>query len=418
MECKLKTLECHFTWDLELSRYSLFCLQDNLNDISPEDGGCWLGHIYNLQGFIHYQLGLIDTAQQFFSRATEAFGQIKCTHEGPWLMVNYGNLAWLYHKLGDVAESNAYLVKLDDLMTEYQPLVKGELHPEIYTEKAWTLMTCDKARNPQVLEYFEKAIKVQPGRMDWQTSYVLALLIDCKCNNKKIDRNILEKMRNAMEGDPENLYLAAVFLEAQDEKGEDVRREVHKLGERILAKPVGSYSGLRQILRLYRKHLSVDEAINLAERALKRHPDKRYLKWCVANNYKWKIYSREPLEHNWLEKVISLWMEVISLYPHSSVLMKMTLANIYGYSSEQDKSDKIYEELLEMDLDVTIKQMIYKYYANYLYHMKQEAEKSLDYHMKAAKISPHTRHGKDSMNILKKNQRNRKVQNFLSKLQH
>ncbi|XP_067454255.1 interferon-induced protein with tetratricopeptide repeats 5-like [Thunnus thynnus] len=146
LEAKLEALQCHFTWDIDPSRSKLFRFSDKLEDISTEEGNSWLGHIYNLQGYIHCQLGFTEDAWRFFSRATEAFRWSRNTvsDEGPWLVVNYRNLAWLHHHLGEEEESQTYLSKVDALLKEYPSPSQDELHPEIYAENAWTLMKFGK----------------------------------------------------------------------------------------------------------------------------------------------------------------------------------------------------------------------------------------------------------------------------------
>ncbi|KAA8577380.1 hypothetical protein FQN60_006499, partial [Etheostoma spectabile] len=47
-----------------------------------------------------------EDAQSLFSKAAEAFRKTK-RRPGSWLVVNYGDLAWLHHHLGDRAESQA-----------------------------------------------------------------------------------------------------------------------------------------------------------------------------------------------------------------------------------------------------------------------------------------------------------------------
>ena len=108
--------------------------KDNLEDIGTEEGNSWLGHIYNLRGFVQYKLGFTEDAQSFFNKAAEAFSKIRNADEGPWLVVNYGNLAWLHHHLGDQAESQAYLSKVNALMNKYPSPSQDQLHPEIYAE--------------------------------------------------------------------------------------------------------------------------------------------------------------------------------------------------------------------------------------------------------------------------------------------
>ncbi|KAF3835570.1 hypothetical protein F7725_028128 [Dissostichus mawsoni] len=80
---RLKALQCHFTWDLDLSRSLLLRYRDNLLDIGTVNGNRWLGHIYNLRGFIQYRLGFSEDAQSFFNKAKQAFCSIGNADEGP-----------------------------------------------------------------------------------------------------------------------------------------------------------------------------------------------------------------------------------------------------------------------------------------------------------------------------------------------
>ncbi|KAI4798618.1 hypothetical protein KUCAC02_020612 [Chaenocephalus aceratus] len=297
---RLEALQCHFTWDLDLSRSLLLRCRDNLLNIGTNDGNPWLGHIYNLRGFIQYKLGSNEDAQKFFNKATEAFSQIKNTDEGPWLVVNYGDLAWLHHHLGDQAESEANLSKVHALNKKYPSPSQEELHPETYAEKAYTLMTVSGDKTLDV-DYFQRAIEMQPGIREWNTSHALALMHASKHSRTGLEDDIVEKMRIAQEQDPENLYLVAHYLDQRAQRGERIEDEARELATKVWRSPVSIYSGLKPLLWVYRKYISGDEAIDLAEEALKNHPGERYLKRCVALCYKWKIiFSREshPRQRN------------------------------------------------------------------------------------------------------------------------
>ncbi|XP_047442916.1 interferon-induced protein with tetratricopeptide repeats 1-like [Mugil cephalus] len=436
LESKLEALQSHFTWDLDSSRSKLFRLRDKLKDIGTNEGNSWLGHIYNLQGFIHYQLGFIhkqlgfiEEAKSFFSRATEAFHQMMNTvSDGPWLLVNYGNLAWMHHHLGEQAESERYLSKVHALMKEYPSPSEDELDPEIYAEKAWTLMKFSRYKKKLLAaDYFQRAIRMQPDRVEWQTSRVIALVSAYKYCSNELGADILEEMGKAKERDPENLYLAALYLEACARRGTNTEQEARELGRKVLDKPVSSYSGLKPLLRLYRTYVSMDEAFDLAEEALKRHPDERYLKRCAAICYKRKILSpqRFPLEPSLVNKAISLYEEVIPLYPDSSLKRKISLANIYAETNtNQAAADQIYGELLESDLDPKEKQMLFNYYAKFLHFCRNESRRSIEYHIKAAEIPQKSFFRKDSIKNLKKiKNRNRskmcgEIEEFLANLQH
>ncbi|XP_068581135.1 interferon-induced protein with tetratricopeptide repeats 5-like [Cebidichthys violaceus] len=428
LESRLEALQCHFTWDLHPSRTTLFCLRDQLEDIGTEEGYSWLGHSYNLQGYIHYQLGFTDDACRFLSRAAEAFRQMRNTvsDEGPWLVVNHGNLAWLHYHKGERAECQAYLLKVDAMMNEYPSPSQDELHPEIYAEKAWTLMKFGTDKRQLAADYFQRAIRMQPDMVEWHTSHVIGLENTLRHSDKKLGADIFEKMKIAKEHDPENLYLAALYFEACAKKGKKIESEARELARRVLRKPISSYSGITPLLRLYRIYVSMDEAIDLAEEVLERHPGERYLKRCAALCYKKRIFQGRdnPLEHSMIDRAISLHREVITLYPLSSLTIEISLANIYAESNNQAEADQIYEELLERpDLDPEGAQMLYNYYAKYVHFSRKESYKSIEYHMRAAAIPQQSSYRKNSINTLERiRERNRnrmcgEIDEFLNNLQ-
>ncbi|KAM8745120.1 interferon-induced protein with tetratricopeptide repeats 1-like [Acanthopagrus schlegelii] len=428
LESKLEALQCHFTWDLDPSRSRLFRLRDQLEDIGTEEGNSWLGHIYNLLGFVQYKLEFRKEALHFFGRATEAFRQMRRadSDEGPWLVVNYGNLAWLHHHLGEQAESQAYLSKVDALMNKYPSPSQDELHPEIYAEKAWTLMKFSTDKKQLAADYFQRAIRMQPDMVEWKTSYVLALASASKHSSTGLEADVLEKMRIAKEEDPENLFLAVRYLEQNAEmmERERVEDEAGELAQRILKNPVSSYNGLKPLLWVYFEFVSVDEAIDLAEKALRRHPDVPYLESCAALCYKWIITSRGSFpEQSTIDRAISLHEELISLYPQSSLVKKIDLASIYAKSKHsQAKAEQIYQELLERDLDPEEKQMVYNRFANYLNIDRRDRQGSIQYHMKAAEIPYKSRFRENSIRVLGKikdafRKRAEDLEEFLQNLQ-
>ncbi|XP_053177841.1 interferon-induced protein with tetratricopeptide repeats 1-like [Scomber japonicus] len=428
MEAKLGALQCHFTWDLDPSRSELFRFRDMLEDIGTEEGNSWLGHIYNLQGYIHYQLGFTEDARRFFSRAAEAFRQMRNTgsDEGPWLVVNYGNLAWLHRQLGEQAECETYLSKVDTLLKEYPSPSEDELHPEIYAEKAWTLMKFGRDKMLLAADYFERAIRMQPDMVEWQTNHVIVLEIIYGHGDELLEENILEKMKIAKENDPDNLYLAALYLKACAKKGRKIEDEARELAEKVLRKPLSWYSGIRPLLTLYRIYVSEDEAIDLAEEALERQPDERHLKWCAAMCYKWRVYSNRdnPLEPKKIDRAISLHKEVISLYPDSSPKVKIALASIHAkLNLSQDDADQLYQDLLESDLEPADRQMLYNSYAKYLHFNRKDSYKSVEYHMKAAEIPHQSAFRKSSIITLEKIKERRRhpmcreIEEFLANLE-
>ncbi|XP_075938723.1 protein IFIT1 homolog B-like [Anarhichas minor] len=419
---KLEALQCHFTWDLDPSKTKLLYQRDKLVDIGTEEGNSWLGHIYNLRGFIQYKLDFPEDAQSFFNKAAEAFRQMRNADDGPWLVVNYGNLAWLHHHLGDQAESEAYLSKVEALMKKYPSPSQDELHAEIYAEKAWTLMKFSTDRK-LVSDYFQKAIRMQPDMVEWNTSHVMELASAFDDSDTVLEADIFEKMRVAKEQDPENLYLAAYYLEQRAKKEERVEDEARELAEKVLRNPVSSYNGMKAILNVYRHLKYFTEAIDFAEKALEQHPDERYLMKRAALTYKWKII-RFSNKQTMIDRAISLHEEVVSRYPHSSFVKKVDLATIHAKSNHgQAKAEQMFQELLKIDLEPAEKQLLYNHYAKYLNYDRRDKNKSLKYHMKAAEIPHQSYDRRTSIKVLEKiknkcrNRMWREIEEFLEDLQ-
>ncbi|XP_060890583.1 interferon-induced protein with tetratricopeptide repeats 1-like [Labrus mixtus] len=414
----LESLQCHFTWNLDRSRPKLLRLTDKMEDFSTKKGNRWLGHIYNMWGFIQYKLGLNEEAKSLFQKAAETLNKLRDADEGPWLVVNYGNLAWLHHHLGDQEESQAYLSKVDALMEKYPSPSQDDLHAEIYAEKAWTLMFLGEDKK-LVVDYYEKAARMQPDMVDWNTSYVIWLKNAQNFSDPRLDPDLLEKMRQAKERDPENLYLVALYLEQRANEGENIRDEVRELAGNV-STLCCSGSGMWTLLNLYTDHISVDDAIVLAEKVQKEDPDVRYLKRFVALCYRWRIVykSSSSPEQSMMDKAIALHEELISLYPHSSLKKEIDLATIYAKSRHSKaKAEQIFQKLLKNEpAEPEDKQMLYNIYARHLYFNQNDSHGSTQYHMKAAAIPEISSFRKNSIRILEKN-KDREIKEFLRNLQ-
>lgn len=426
MESKLEALHCHFTWDLEPSISKLLQLKEKLEDIGSEEGYSWLGHIYNLQGFIHHQLGFTDEARSFFNKSAEAFRQMRnaVSDTGPWLVVNYGNRAWLHHLQGEPAESQACLAKVEALAEEHPSPSQEEPHPEVYAEQAWTLMKFGPEQKLLAVECFQRAIRMQPDMLEWRSSHILALVGAFDRSSPATMDGIFEKMKIALRHDPENLFLAALHVEARARNRKQIQGEVRELARRLLKRSVGSYSGIKVILRLYRMYVSLDEAIDLAEEVLERHPGERYAKKCAAVCYSKKILQEKHLrlEPSLVSRAVALCRDVVSLYPHSSLKGQIALANIYGHVRRRQEADELYAKLLESQLDPEQAQMLYCYYAKYAQVVHRKSSRAIEYYMRAAAIPLSSVYRDKSLQILerireqKQNPECGEIETFLAEL--
>ncbi|XP_030228774.1 uncharacterized protein LOC115555868 [Gadus morhua] len=439
LRARLETFECHFTWNLNSHRNHLFLLRDKLEDIGTEDGNLWLGHIYNLQAYVHFLLAseeqtpgsTMSDALRCFGQAGEAFRQVRnpVADDGPRLLVNYGNLAWLHYHREEWSESVAYLGKAEALLREYPSSIQGQPHQEVLAEKAWTLMNFGQ-EGKRAVELFRKAIEMEPaGPVEWTTSHALALAMSSPRDDLSPEQeaDVLETLRRAVKGDPDNLYIAVMYLGRRamtDSRG--IAERACELTKEVLKRSQTSYSGIRPLLRVYRLHVSFDEAIEVAKKALERDPTKRHLKYCLANCYKWKIFSGRdsPLIEDLRSRAIGLYEELCSLYPHSFLMGRITLASLYAQSRNPDnmEADKIFRDLLEIDLEPAQRQILYNKYAKFLHFSLQDRRRSIDYLMKAAEILHSSRFRRESIHILTQIKNSRmdrmsgEIEDFLAQL--
>ena len=352
----------------------------------------------------------MSDALRCFGQAGEAFRQVRnpVADEGPWLLVNYGNLAWLHYRRDEWSESLAYLGKAEALLREYPSSIQGQPHQEVLAEKAWTLMNFGQDGKRSAVELFRKAIEVEPAcPVEWTTSHALALAFSSPPDDSSPEQeaDVLETLRRAVKGDPDNLYIAVMYLGRRamtDSRG--IAERACELTKEVLKRSQTSYSGIRPLLRVYRLHVSFDEAIEVAKKALERDPTKRHLKYCLANCYKWKIFSGRdsPLIEDLRSRAIGLYEELCSLYPHSFLMGRITLASLYAQSRNPDnmEADKIFRDLLEIDLEPAQRQILYNKYAKFLHFSLQDRRRSIDYHMKAAEILHSSRFRRESIHIL------------------
>ncbi|XP_032427144.1 LOW QUALITY PROTEIN: interferon-induced protein with tetratricopeptide repeats 1-like [Xiphophorus hellerii] len=399
-ESRLNALQSHFTWELQPSRSKQTYLRDALGDISTEEGNFWLGHVYNLLGFIQYQLGSSEDALNLFNRAAETFQRQKNADEGPWLMVNFGNLAWLHHHLGEDEKSEDYLSKVDGLMRKYPAPPELERHPEVLAEKAWTLMKFDKEKKLEAAELFQRAIEMQPDTVEWQSSYAILSAEFLTDNLKKLNADRLEMLRSANEQDPDDLCIAALYLEARAANGEIVHGEARVLAGKLKEKPVNSYSGISPLLRLNKRFKLEDGAEESPDEALNQTQQQR----SDAESLTKKILSKDyRTDSNEINGAIRLWEEVIHNDPQPKLEDKITLASIHA-KLDAKKAEQIYKELLEQrqDLDLARKQMLYNVYAKHLFFMKNNSCESTEYHMRAAEIQEESKYRHSSITELEK----------------
>ncbi|XP_058606278.1 interferon-induced protein with tetratricopeptide repeats 1-like isoform X1 [Onychostoma macrolepis] len=424
LEQHLQKLECHFTWELGSSKNELLILLSNLNDVSQER--CtWLIHYYNLLGYIQQALGSNTEALMYLCKAESVMQEQGTEEAGVRLQVNKANLAWVYFLMGKMDESKKYLEEVK-MLQQMHPAPPGcALHPEVSGEKGWTLVKFNKSKKRQAIDYLKMALKAEPARKEWHKGLAMAMSKTYTIYNcpPQLKAEIVKQLKTAHEQEPNSLFFHALYLEKRSEvHREDNERQMQDLLEKAIE--TGDLECLGTIFRYFRT-ISVDKAIDEAERARKKFPtSNRVLKY-LAICKKWKVFNmkEDNMERRTLARESTeLFEEVVKHYP-DSLREKIALASMHDYAGNSERADEIYQQfLLQMDdFPPHSKQYIYYSYACHLY-MCRRLEESINHHMKVAEIPDNTIDKQKSIKILKKtgmngrNPRCEEIWNFLERI--
>uniref|UniRef100_A0A673KX88 Uncharacterized protein n=1 Tax=Sinocyclocheilus rhinocerous TaxID=307959 RepID=A0A673KX88_9TELE len=367
----LYKLECHFTWDLGQYRNELQGLRRNMQEV--EQQACIrLIHHYNLLGYIQQSLGFNTEALKYLHKAESVMQEQGTEEAGVRLQVNKANLAWVYFLMGEMDKSKGYLEEVERLQRMHPAPPGCALHPEVSGEKGWTLVKFNKSKKRQAIDYFKEAEEAEPERKEWHKGLAIAM------------------------------SRASEFRTKQFVQREDNERQMQDLLEKTLE--TGDLECLGTIFR-YFGTISVDKAIEAAERAREKFPtSNRVLKY-LANCYKWKVFNmkEDKMERKTLAmKSTKLFEEVVRHYP-DSLREKVALASMHKYAGNSEKANKIYKQLLSEidDFPPHSQQYIYYSYACYLYNCRR-LEDSINFHMKVAEIPGDSDDKQKSIKILKK----------------
>ncbi|KAK2878828.1 hypothetical protein Q8A67_019619 [Cirrhinus molitorella] len=343
----LEKLECHFTWDLSSSKNELKALLRELKDVDQQT--CtWLLHYYNLLGYIQHALGSNTEALDYLKKAENVMQEQETEEAGIRLQVNKANLAWIYFLMGDMDKSQRYLKEVEKLQQMYPAPPGFTLHPEVSGEKGWTLLKFNKSKKHQATEVLMIALQAEPERKEWHKGLAIAMSkahTNQKCT-PELNAKILKQLKIAHEKNPNSLLLHALYLEKLSKvQSANTETEMQDLLEKTLK--TGNLEGLATILRYFRT-ISVDKAIQEAERVREKFPtSNRALKFLAICN-KWKVYAirEDTVERRRLaKKSCKLFEEFLSHYP-DTLREKVALASLSNYANNSERADEIYRQLV------------------------------------------------------------------------
>lgn len=375
LEQKLKTVECHFTWDLKKEDADLNYLEikftEDLSVLIKKDKNSW-NRKQNFLAYIKHLQGLNDQAIQCLERENEA------DNDFTYCAVTYGNLAWLYHLMANDSMAEVYMEKLSKILDDSSDPSEKMLR-EVQSEKAWSLLWFSKKYSNRAKEIFFKALEKEPDDKEWNTGYAFAMF---HLEGLQIREDLrlpfegspaVTQLMKALELDPENamIHVYLGLKSYKNERNDDAWVHMRK------ALTMAPYD-LRVVLygaKFMKKEKCYDMALSVLQKMLTKAPESSRLHHEIANNYRWKaLQIRDPHNPELLNLCIHHIEEGARLNPdflYPQIELALRYSEVKKYAKAEQKFQELYNSPKLQPADL---QAWYRHYGDFnLYRLGSEA---------------------------------------------
>uniref|UniRef100_A0A667YXR1 Interferon-induced protein with tetratricopeptide repeats 15 n=1 Tax=Myripristis murdjan TaxID=586833 RepID=A0A667YXR1_9TELE len=380
LRSRLLKLESRFMWDLRKEHMDLEDLSTRLQEQIDEGPGRrdTVDHSYSFLAYVRYLQDRPEEAvlllNQSEERTRERFGE----ESERWLIVTYGDLAWLSYHTGDYTLCEAYCGRLRNPTSS--PSV---LHPEVYGEKAWTFLKFSIRYYPRAIQCFRKAMELQPDNSEWNSGYAIALYHE-ETSEEAEDSPVIRQLRRALELSPDDgmlLMLLALRLHFYQQ-----HEEAEALVERALEVDPDHPHITRYVAKYLRVQGEVERSIDLLQRVLENNGKSAFIHHQLALCYRKKKIALQDVGHHlhlymskmkyWRRLMIQHLEEAVRLRP-CFVYAMTDLALMYAENKDLNRAEELFQRALMMssERDKYIRQFVHLRYAQFNhYHTKQEAK--------------------------------------------
>ncbi|XP_051883245.1 interferon-induced protein with tetratricopeptide repeats 5-like isoform X6 [Pristis pectinata] len=360
---KLDQLQCHFTWGPQKETIDLDDMMYRLQD-AMDLGVKYQAECHNQLAFVNCLQGNCEEAIQNLKEAEEI---LKENHKDEFQrksIITYGNFAWVHYHMGQLAEAQSYLDKLEMIC---KPLTDGPRYtamiPEVYGEKGWSLIRSSVQYYEEAKECFAKALEEDPDNTEWIMGYatVLFRLESFSGTPESRERSqSVKHLRRVLELDPgDSVAMVLLALKLQEFKQ---KKEANKLVEQALHKTPDFPYVLRYAAKFCRLEGDVEKAVGLLKRALKITPLSAFLHDQIAMCYKIRLdelignpRSRNPRNAAFKQKT-ELFNQckyhlgkAFEHRPRSAIKSQLDFAGICVKNGEYSKAKEIYSNLEKLD---------------------------------------------------------------------
>ncbi|KAL7857133.1 hypothetical protein SRHO_G00160320 [Serrasalmus rhombeus] len=409
LKTELQQLECHFTWELKKEDTDITDLLNRLEEnIKINLGGkAGVAQTYNSLAFVKYLLGFPTEALSNLQKSVELTKEHHENDCDKWLIVTYGNLAWLQYHMKSYAECESYLEKLRDIAERF-PMEPASAHHEVLGEKAWALFKFSRENYERAKECFRMALELEPNEGEWNAGYAIVLYRTETEPSNPTDSPTIKQLRRAIEIKPGDDVLKVLLgLKLATYKKYN---EAESLMEKALENSPEDPHVIRYVGKFFRNKGSVERAIALLKRALEKTPNSSFIHHQLAlcyNRKKTHLFQTQSLRSKGAEiqrlrnQCICHLEMAITLKP-SFIFAMSELALQYGENHHIFKAEELFQTTFQTAEEKKYgSQVVHFHYAQFQQHSKKCESLAIKHYMECLKMDPGTSEGKRSAGNLK-----------------
>lgn len=333
-----------------------------------------------------------------------------------FLIVTYGDLAWLYYHMGHFALVEDYLKLLNQICMK---LSSDEVRSEVLREKGWAFLKFCRRYYNGARECFRQALNIKPEDSDLNAGYAIALYRTTTDPPDSQDSLTVAQLRHAIDLNPKDavlLLLLAIRLLSINKNPTspksailDPSQLMKQSGEaislvvRALQMSPENPHVLRYVAQFSRKLGSVDFAIRQLEETLTHIPDSAFIHHQLALCYKQKKISLKKKygscqkvdnyeEQECLHKCIHHLERAVSLRPGFIYAMAELAVN-YGQIRDISKAERLFEQAFQLSKEKQDLQTVHARYGQFQRYSKGSEQLAINNYMEGLKLQADTLQG-------------------------
>nr|QOU12305.1 interferon-inducible protein 56 [Ctenopharyngodon idella]UVN25861.1 interferon-inducible protein 56 [Ctenopharyngodon idella] len=375
-EDNLKLLSCHFTWGLLKEDADLNFLEVKVREklaVKCKYGGNLKQRGLNFLAFIKHLQGFNDEALKNLTLAKEEH-----PNDDKNAIVMYGNLAWVHSHMGNVTEAEKNIEKVNEILKAFPTPSPTELHREVLSEKAWSLLKFSKKSYVRAKEIFLEALQKEPDDKEWNTGFAFSLfrLEGLKIGQYKRVRYeespAVLQLKKALKLDPNNAMIH-VYLGLKCYKNETNAEALEYMTQALKMAP-DDLSVVLHVAKFMKKEQRYDAALEVLLEMLKKAPDSSRIHHEIANNYRWKAMQIDDIHNPELLGLCVHHLEKGASLNPSHIYPQLELALRYAELKQTAKAEQKFTELFALsDLKPADRQAWHRMYGDFkLYRLGSE----------------------------------------------